>query len=136
MKTRPIIPYTAEEQISQLERMAPELAELGAHRSIYTMAKHLQRVAEEEGFHLRIMEVDSKPTPNPLAPRLAYERARNGLLLFHVERGLLFSFVLIGVCAAMTLYGGLLFAGGLLTLLTLTCLPLMMMCRRERTEAR
>lgn len=136
MKTRPIIPYTAEEQISQLEHMAPELAELGAHRSIYTMVKHLQQVAEEEGFHLRIMEVDSKPTPNPLAPRLAYERARYGLLLFHVERGLQSAFSFITVCVAMTFSARLWFTGGLLLFLALACLPLMVMCRRERTEVR
>lgn len=134
MSSQPIVPYYAADQIAELNRMAPELAELGEHRALYTMAKHLQRVAKEEGYHLRIEEVDSKPTPNPLAPRLAYECARRGLLLFHVERGLLFAFALITVCVVLTFSSGLWFVGGLLMLMALTCLPLIMMCRRERTE--
>lgn len=143
MSAQPIVPNTTAEQIDALKRMAPELVtkrnrlpEPHTVQALLAMARSVEQVAAEEGVPLRIVEVRSVPSPNPLAAPLAHERVQRRMLLWNVERGLLASFVLMAMTAVLVSQGWVRAASVVLLFQTLAYLPLLMLCRAAKAEVR
>ncbi len=137
MSSQPIIPYTAAEQIAALKRLAPELAtkchQLPAPHTVQALialARSVERVAAEEGVPLRIVEVRSLPSPNPLATPLARERAARRRLQTNVQLGLMMAGSLLAVCAVLAYVDGSPEVAVGNATVALACLPLILMCRQ------
>ena len=135
MRTQPIIPYTAADQVNALNRMAPELV-TKRHRlgdpdtaaSLLTIARNLERVAQEEGVSLRIVEASpSMPVPNPLSMPLANAVAERRTLQWNVSRGLLSAFPLLSLATWLAMTHRDWLTALLVGTMALTCLPLIVM---------